>query len=60
MSMFYEVKADLSEADMEVLAKTGVKFIQPGIESLATSTLKLMKKGTSAFRKRRRRSQMSA
>ena len=50
MSMFYEVKADLSEADVEVLAKARVKFIQPGIESLATSTLKLMKKGTSAFR----------
>ena len=50
MSMFYEVKADLSEADVEVLAKARVKHIQPGIESLATSTLKLMKKGTSAFR----------
>lgn len=49
VSMFYEVKADLSESDMEVLAKARVKFIQPGIESLATSTLKLMKKGTSAF-----------
>jgi ribosomal peptide maturation radical SAM protein 1 len=50
MSMFYEVKADLSESDMQVLAKARVKHIQPGIESLATSTLKLMKKGTSAFR----------
>jgi ribosomal peptide maturation radical SAM protein 1 len=50
VSMFYEVKADLSEADVEVLSKARVKFIQPGIESLATSTLKLMKKGTSSFR----------
>jgi ribosomal peptide maturation radical SAM protein 1 len=50
VSMFYEVKADLSEADVEVLANARIKFIQPGIESLATSTLKLMKKGTSAFR----------
>lgn len=50
MSMFYEVKADLSETDMQVLAQARVRFIQPGIESLATSTLKLMKKGTSAFR----------
>jgi ribosomal peptide maturation radical SAM protein 1 len=50
VAMFYEVKADLSESDMQVLAKARVKFIQPGIESLATSTLKLMKKGTSAFR----------
>lgn len=50
MSIFYEVKADLSESDVQVLAKARVKSIQPGIESLATSTLKLMKKGTSAFR----------
>jgi len=50
MSIFYEVKADLSESDVQVLAKARVKFIQPGIESLATSTLKLMKKGTTSFR----------
>jgi ribosomal peptide maturation radical SAM protein 1 len=49
MEIFYEVKADLSEQDMAVLAKARVKRIQPGIESLATSTLKLMKKGTTAF-----------
>lgn len=49
MSIFYEVKADLSEQDVEVLATAGVKHIQPGIESLATSTLKLMKKGTTVF-----------
>ena len=47
--LFYEVKADLSEEDIKVLSKARVKRIQPGIESLATSTLKLMKKGTSAF-----------
>jgi len=50
VEIFYEVKADLSESDVQVLAKARVKEIQPGIESLATSTLKLMKKGTSAFR----------
>ena len=49
MQIFYEVKADLSEEDFAVLAKSKVKQIQPGIESLATSTLKLMKKGTTAF-----------
>src|SRR5262249_12929739 len=47
--IFYEVKADLSAEDLEVLAKAGVRKIQPGIESLATSTLKLMQKGTNAF-----------
>ena len=50
VTLFYEVKADLSESDVQTLAKARVKIIQPGIESLATSTLKLMKKGTSAFR----------
>jgi ribosomal peptide maturation radical SAM protein 1 len=49
MSIFYEVKADLSEQDVQVLAKARVQSIQPGIESLATSTLKLMRKGTSSF-----------
>jgi len=49
MKIFYEVKADLSEEDFAVLAKSRVKIIQPGIESLATSTLKLMKKGTTSF-----------
>jgi len=47
--IFYEVKADLSEQDVAVLAKARVMRLQPGIESLATSTLKLMKKGTTAF-----------
>ena len=50
VEIFYEVKADLTESDVQLLAKARVKHIQPGIESLATSTLKLMKKGTSAFR----------
>nr|QEO74672.1 Radical SAM domain protein [uncultured bacterium] len=50
VSIFYEVKADLSESDVQILAKARVKIIQPGIESLATTTLKLMKKGTTAFR----------
>jgi ribosomal peptide maturation radical SAM protein 1 len=49
MEIFYEVKADLSKQDMSTLAQARVVLIQPGIESLATSTLKLMKKGTSAL-----------
>lgn len=49
MAIFYEVKADLSEQDIAVMANARIKFMQPGIESLATSTLKLMKKGTTAF-----------
>jgi len=49
LTIFYEVKADLSEDDVRVLAQAGVRKIQPGIEALATSTLKLMRKGTSVF-----------
>jgi len=49
MSLFYEVKADLSENDFAVLRDARVFDIQPGIESLNTGTLKLMRKGTSAF-----------
>jgi ribosomal peptide maturation radical SAM protein 1 len=49
VSIFYEVKADLNEEEFRTLSKAKVNIVQPGIESLATSTLKLMKKGTSAF-----------
>ncbi|HSU13027.1 RiPP maturation radical SAM C-methyltransferase [Longimicrobium sp.] len=47
--MFYEVKADLTEDDFRTLARARVLRIQPGIEALNTSTLKLMRKGTSVF-----------
>jgi len=48
-TIFYEVKANLAEEDVRALAAAGVKKIQPGIESLASSTLKLMKKGSTSF-----------
>jgi ribosomal peptide maturation radical SAM protein 1 len=48
-TIFYEVKADLKADQLEILSRAAVKEIQPGIESLATSTLKLMRKGTTAF-----------
>jgi ribosomal peptide maturation radical SAM protein 1 len=47
--VFYEVKADLKDREMKVLAQAGVQMIQPGIEALNTGTLKLMKKGVTAF-----------
>jgi ribosomal peptide maturation radical SAM protein 1 len=47
--IFYEVKADLTEDNVRALARARVLRIQPGIEALATSTLKLMHKGTTAF-----------
>jgi ribosomal peptide maturation radical SAM protein 1 len=47
--IFYEVKANLDEQAVQALAAAGVRKIQPGIESLASSTLRLMKKGSTAF-----------
>ncbi|HEX4498728.1 MAG TPA: RiPP maturation radical SAM C-methyltransferase [Thermoanaerobaculia bacterium] len=49
-SLFYEVKADLSEEDIALLSAAGVDGVQPGIEALATSTLKLMRKGMTSVR----------
>jgi ribosomal peptide maturation radical SAM protein 1 len=49
VSVFYEVKADLKDREMEVLGKSGVNLIQPGIESLNSGTLKLMHKGVTSF-----------
>lgn len=48
-TVFYELKADLKDREMEVLANAGIRVIQPGIEAMATATLKLMKKGTTSF-----------
>ncbi len=49
LTLFYEVKADLTEEQVKTLAAARVLEIQPGVEALATSTLKLMHKGTTAF-----------
>jgi ribosomal peptide maturation radical SAM protein 1 len=44
-SMFYEVKANMKRAEVETLAAAGVRWIQPGLESLDRKTLQLMRKG---------------
>jgi ribosomal peptide maturation radical SAM protein 1 len=49
VTIFYEVKLPISEADMKTMARAGVNKVQPGIEALNTGTLKLMGKGTTAF-----------
>lgn len=43
--IFYEVKSNLKPEELQELAAAGVRTIQPGIESLATPVLKLMRKG---------------
>ncbi|MET4312630.1 RiPP maturation radical SAM C-methyltransferase [Bradyrhizobium sp. RT4b] len=48
LAIFFEVKANLKRHEVEKLAAAGVRWIQPGIESLDTRVLKLMRKGTSS------------
>jgi magnesium-protoporphyrin IX monomethyl ester (oxidative) cyclase len=48
-SLFYEVKVPIADRDFRQMAQAGVHDVQPGIEALATSTLKLMGKGTTSF-----------
>ncbi|KZR68139.1 RiPP maturation radical SAM C-methyltransferase [Prochlorococcus sp. MIT 1303] len=49
LSLFYEIKANVSESHIKTLAEGGVRFVQPGIESLSTHLLKLMRKGSSTL-----------
>ncbi len=42
---FYEVKANLTKAQIRALFEGGVRWVQPGIESLSTPVLQLMRKG---------------
>lgn len=43
--LFFEVKSNLSFSKMRQMHAAGVRHVQPGIESLDTDVLKLMKKG---------------
>jgi ribosomal peptide maturation radical SAM protein 1 len=44
--IFYEVKANLSRAQLRLLQESGITMIQPGVESLSTHVLELMEKGS--------------
>jgi ribosomal peptide maturation radical SAM protein 1 len=46
---FYEIKANLTPAQLKALRDAGVHRIQPGIESLSTPILRRMKKGVTAL-----------
>ncbi len=48
--LHYEVKANLQARHLALLARAGVRKIQPGIESLSTRILKLMRKGITGLR----------
>jgi ribosomal peptide maturation radical SAM protein 1 len=47
--IFYEVKANLSRAQLKLMAQAGITHIQPGIESLSSNVLRLMRKGVRAI-----------
>ena len=49
MQMFYETKANLRKEQLIAMGAGGIVRLQPGIESLSTSILKLMDKGTTAL-----------
>jgi len=53
--LFYEVKSNLTERDVAALKRARVNHVQPGIESLSTHLLGLLKKGTTAIRNLRAR-----
>jgi ribosomal peptide maturation radical SAM protein 1 len=42
---FYETKANLTHAQIQTLYRGGVRHLQPGIESMSTHVLQLMRKG---------------
>ncbi len=48
-NLFYETKSNLSRRDVAALRDANIRMIQPGIESLSTPLLALMKKGVTAL-----------
>ncbi|WP_433528489.1 RiPP maturation radical SAM C-methyltransferase [Micromonospora sp. CA-263727] len=48
LRIHYEVKSNMKQGQLVALRDAGVVLIQPGIESLVSSVLKLMDKGVSA------------
>jgi ribosomal peptide maturation radical SAM protein 1 len=49
LRMFFEVKSNLTYSQLAALADAGVAQVQPGIESLCTPVLRLMRKGVTAW-----------
>lgn len=49
VDLFYETKSNLREEQVAALGRGNIKSIQPGIESLSTTVLALMRKGVTAI-----------
>lgn len=45
LTFHYETKVNLKKSQLKLLREAGVTHLQPGIESLSTNVLRLMKKG---------------
>jgi ribosomal peptide maturation radical SAM protein 1 len=49
LALFYETKANLTKDQLHAFSAAGVSAIQPGIESLSTPILRLMRKGVTGL-----------
>lgn len=49
VGVFYETKANLTKEQVELYRDAGLRYIQPGIESLNSDILKSLRKGVSAL-----------
>ena len=49
LSLFFEIKSNLAYHQLQTLAEAGVTQIQPGIESLSSRVLRLMRKGVAGW-----------
>ena len=49
LTLFYEVKANLSRQQLRLLSEAGIKKVQPGIESFSSDLLQKMRKGVTAI-----------
>lgn len=47
--LFYEVKSNLRRTQIELLHRAGIRWLQPGIESLHSGVLERMEKGVQAW-----------
>ena len=47
--IFYELKGNLTKAQVRLLHDSGIRRVQPGVESLSTPILRLMRKGITAL-----------
>jgi ribosomal peptide maturation radical SAM protein 1 len=47
-SLFYEIKSNVGREELRLMQQAGIERVQPGIESLSTAILRLMRKGVRA------------